>query len=116
MTDLDNAAMAAISPLFPDACAPNVYEGSAVEYVVWNAYQIPEVYAERRPAAARYPTQVHYFLPNGKNPTEGKLALQRALFEHGFTWPSITNASDSEGQHYVLECDFINAGGVYGYS
>ena len=116
MTDLDNAAMAAISPLFPDACAPNVYEGSAVEYVVWNAYQIPEVYAERMPAAARYPTQVHYFLPNGKNPTEGKLALQRALFEHGFTWPSITNASDSEGQHYVLECDFINAGGVYGYS
>ena len=116
MTDLDNAAMAAISPLFPDACAPNVYEGSAVEYVVWNAYQIPEVYAERRPAAARYPTQVHYFLPNGKNPTEGKLALQRALFEHGFTWPSGTNASDSEGQHYVLECDYINAGGVYGYS
>lgn len=116
MTDLDNAAMAAISPLFPDACAPNVYEGSAVEYVVWNAYQIPEVYAERMPAAARYPTQVHYFLPNGKNPTEGKLALQRALFEHGFTWPSITNASDSEGQHYVLECDYINAGGVYGYS
>lgn len=116
MTDLDNAAMAAISPLFPDACSPNVYEGSAVEYVVWNAYQIPEVYAERRPAAARYPTQVHYFLPNSKNPTEGKLALQRALFEHGFTWPSITNASDSEGQHYVLECDYINAGGVYGYS
>lgn len=116
MTDLDNAAMAAISPLFPDACAPNVYEGSAVEYVVWNAYQIPEVYAERRPAAARYPTQVHYFLPNDKNPTEGKLALQRALFEHGFTWPSVTNASDSEGQHYVLECDYVNAGGVYGYS
>ena len=112
MMNVDAAAKAAISPIFPE-CAPNVYEGTALEYVVWNAYTLPQVYAERRPAA-RYPVQVHYYLPHGKNPTQGKLALQAALFAQGFTWPSITNASDSEGQHYVLECDYVNAGGVYG--
>lgn len=113
MVNVDAAVMAAVSPIFPE-CAPNVYEGCALEYVVWNAYTIPEVYAERKPAAARYPTQVHYYLPNGKNPNPGKLKLAQALFDQGFTWPSITNASDSDGQHYVLECDYINAGGVYG--
>lgn len=116
MRDVDEAAMAAIAPLFPDACAPNEYKGNAVEYVVWNAYVIPQAYGERLPAAARYPTQVHYYLPSGVDPRPGRLALQRALFEQGFTWPSITNASDNEGQHYVLECDYVNAGGVYGYS
>ena len=70
--------------------------------------------AERKPAAARYPTQVHYWLPHGKNPNPGKLALQQALFGVGFTWPVIEDASDSEGQHYVLECEYVNAGGAYG--
>ena len=112
--NVDSALKAAISSLFP--CAPNVYTGSALEYVVWNCYTIPQAFAEELPAAARYPTQVHYYLPHGKNPNPGKLQLQRALFNAGFTWPSITNASDSEGQHYVLECDFVNAGGVYGES
>lgn len=112
MTDVDTVLQAAISPLFP--CAPNQYHGKELEYVVWNYYQISSVYAEDLPAAARYPTQVHYYLPHGKNPNTGKLQLQRALFDAGFTWPSITNASDSEGQHYVLECEYVNAGGVYG--
>lgn len=110
--NVETALKAAISPLFP--YAPNVYTGKELEYVVWNCYTISEVYAEEKPAAARYPTMVHYYLPHGKNPNPGKLALQQALFAAGFTWPSIANASDSEGQHYVLECDFVNAGGVYG--
>ena len=99
--DVETALQAAISPIFP--CAPNEYKGDALEYVVWNCYTVPQVYAEEKPAAARYPTQVHYFLP-------------RALFDAGFSSPSITNPSDSEGQHYVLECEYVNAGGVYGES
>lgn len=114
MTNLDTAAYAALSPLFPGAAWPHTYEGCALEYVTWNAYTIPQVYAERLPAAARYSTQVHYFLPHGVDPTEKKLAIQQALFDGGFTWPSITDASDREGQHYVFECSYINAGGVYG--
>lgn len=111
--NVDAAAKAAIYPLCQD-CAPNVYEGGATEYVVWNCYSVPVAFGDELPAAARYPTQVHYFLPSGKNPNPMKLKLQQALFDHGFTWPSVTNASDAEGQHYVLECEFVNAGGVYG--
>lgn len=114
MKNVDTAASAALSPLFPGRAWPRTCEVSCLEYVTWNAYTLPQVYAERLPAAARYPTQVHYFLPHGVNPTKKKLAIQRALFEQGFTWPSITDASDREGQHYVFECNFINAGGVYG--
>lgn len=109
----DEALTAALTPIFPEAC-PHEYHGNALEYVVWNHYALPQVYAERAPAAARYPTQVHYYLPHGKNPNPVKLQLQQALFAAGFTWPSIEDASDSEGQHYVLECEFVNAGGVYG--
>ena len=114
MTHLDAAAYAALSPLFPGAAWPNTCETGALEYVTWNAYTVPQVYAERLPAAARYPTQVHYFLPHGVDPTQKKLEIQRALFDGGFTWPSITNASDRDGQHYVFECEYVNAGGVYG--
>lgn len=113
MTDTEAALLAAISPVFPE-CAPHEYHGTALEYVTWNVYTLPQVYAERKPAAARYPTQVHYWLPHGKNPNPGKLALQQALFGVGFTWPVIEDASDSDGQHYVLECEYVNAGGAYG--
>ena len=115
MTDVDKAAKAAISPLFP--CAPNIYRGPAVEYVAWNSYAISQAYAERKPAAVRFATQVHYYLPHGKDPRAGIVALQQALFNQGFVWPrDITDASDSQGQHYVLECDYISPGGVYGYA
>lgn len=110
--NVEKALMQAVGPLYP--CAPNIYKGEAIEYVVWNCYTTPDVYAEELPAVARYPVQVHYYLPNGKNPSQGKLALMRALYNAGFTWPRLTNASDEEGQHYVLECEFVNAGGVYG--
>lgn len=117
MSNLDAAAYAALSPLFPGAAWPNTSESQALEYVTWNAYTVPQVYAERLPAAARYPTQVHYFLPHGIDPTDKKLAIQQALFDAGFTWPSnIVDASDREGQHYVFECEYVNAGGVYGYA
>lgn len=110
--DVETALQTALSPLYP--CAPNEYTGDALEYVVWKVYTLPRVYAERLPAAALYPTQVHYYLPHGKNPNPGKLKLQRALFDAGFTLSSIEDASDREGQHYVLECNYVNGGGVYG--
>ena len=55
-------------------------------------------------------------LPTGKNPNPTKLRIQRALYDQGFTWPSITPASDNEGQGWVFECEYMNAGGVYGFT
>ena len=93
--------------------SPNIYRGQATEYIVTNYTTIPEVYAERVAHAARYLVQVHYLLPHGENPNETLADIAKALSSGGFTWASVTNASDDEGQHYVLECEYADGGAYY---
>lgn len=112
----DDALVEALEPLFPDCVFPNVYTGDAVEYLVYNYTALPQVFGDGLPAAARYLVQVHYYLPRKKNPNPTKLQISQALKAQGFTWPDIENASDREGQHYVFECEYVNAGGVYGFT
>ena len=109
---VDEALKAALDPL-EIPYSPNLYTGDATEYITTNFQIIPEVYAERAPRAARYLVQVHYCLPNGRNPNATIGTISRALWEQGFTWPSVENASDESGLHYVLECEYVNGGGFY---
>ena len=104
-----------IEPLFPGAVFPNVYRGELAEYVVYNYDILNALSAESAPQAAVYLVQVHLYYPEGKNPTDAILALDRALWNAGFTWPSLTNVSDGEGQHYALECKYTDGGGYYGF-
>lgn len=110
---VDEALKAALDPL-EIPYSPNRYTGDATEYITTNFQIIPEVYAERAPRAARYLVQVHYCLPNGRNPNATIRTISRALWNQGFTWPSVENASDESGLHYVLECEYVNGGGFYG--
>lgn len=93
--------------------SPNLYKGEALEYIVTNYTTIPEVYAERVPHACRYLVQVHYMVPHGVNPNSTVNDISKALWDALFTWPSVTNASDGDGQHYVLECEYADGGGYY---
>ena len=104
----------ALTPLYSGKIFPDVYVGPEVEYVVYNYSILPAVHAESAPQAARYLVQVHLYSPREKDPTEAILALERALWDAGFTWPSMTDASDAEGQHHVLQCEYCDGGGVYG--
>lgn len=110
------ALQEALETVYPGQVFPIVYTGKAKEYLVWNYSVLPVVWAERAPQAARYLVQVHFYLPHGKNPQTAILALSRAVFDAGFTWPSLTDASDEEGQHWVLECEYTDGGGYYGYA
>ncbi len=112
----DEAIMDALSPHFPGAVWPNKYTGKQLEYIVYNFVTLPVLHAESKPHAARHLVQVHWYLPDGKSPSSGKLKICRALYGGGFSWPSIENASDESGQHYVFECEYINGGGLYGYT
>ena len=94
---------------------PNLYTGKELEYIVTNYTTLPVLHAGDRPGAARYLIQVHYYLPHKKNPNETIDALCKALHAAGFTAPTITNASDGSGQHYVLECEGIDGGVDYGH-
>lgn len=113
MTNMDDALQDALQPLGLPVY-PVLYTGTDLEYIVTNHTDLPQVFAERLPAAARHLVTVRYFLPWKKNPNPMILQISRALFEAGFSWPSVTPASDNEGQVYVLECEYVNAGGAHG--
>lgn len=109
---VDQALQASLTS-FGIPVSPNIYTGEEIEYIVTNYSTIPEVYADRAPHAARYLVQVHYLLPHGQNPNLMLQGISRALWEGGFTWPGIVNAGDADGQHYVLECEYVDGGGYY---
>ena len=103
-----NAAFGSILPLYP-----NVYTGDAKSYLVYNYYVMPEVFADSVSHASRYAIQLHLYLPHKDNPNTTKLSIINACIAGGFTYPSMTNAGDSEGQHYVFEFEFCNGGGLH---
>lgn len=113
MTNVDDALQTALRPLGLPVY-PVLYTGEDLEYIVTNHNAIPRVDAERIPHAALHLCTVRYFLPWKKNPNPMILRISQALSDAGFTWPSVTEASDSEGQIYALECRYVNAGGAYG--
>lgn len=114
-TCMAEALTGALEPLFPGAVFPQLYTGPLLRYVVWNYNILPRVWAEGVPHAARYLVMVHFYLPHKEDPREAILSLSRALSEAGFMWPDLTDASDSDGQHWVLECEYTDGGGYYGF-
>ena len=115
-TCMSEKLQAACETVTPGAVFPDVYTGALLKYIVWNYSVIPAVYAESVPHAARYTVQVHYYLPHKENPQAAILTLSRALSDRGFTWPTVTDATDSDGQHWVLECEYADGGGYYGFA
>lgn len=92
--------------------APTIYLGAAEEYCTWNATEVPQAFGDGRAHRVKYLVQVHWFLPLRRRPYAKKQALRRALMgTPGFTAPTVTDATDGEGQHYVFEFEAL--GGVY---
>ena len=110
---IDSRLQSALRPLGLPVF-PNLYTGDDLEYIVTNSAVIPALPAGDRPHAARYLVQVHYYLPHKQNPNEMLEQLCAALFAARFTAPSIQNAADANGQHYVLECEGWDGGVDYG--
>ena len=105
---IDEALVAAVELLVPEI-APQVYEGKALEYCTYNYAQLPALHAEGRPQAILYLVQLHYCAPRGQNCGRTIRLLSQALFCAGGTWPTVEDASDEDGQHYVLECQYKEA-------
>lgn len=106
---IDETLKSTLSQFVPEL-APNQYTGNALEYVVWNYNLVPVIFADSTPDAARYFVQVHMYLPSGVNPIQKRIDICRAMHTAGFTYPSVTNASDKSGQHYVFECEYTDGG------
>lgn len=95
----------AIKPIVP-VCEPDGYDGEADEYCVFSATELGACFGDDRPTAICFLVSLHYYLPRGCNPIAKKKQIAQALSGADFTWPSITNASDEAGQHYVFECEW----------
>ena len=106
MTGIDGALREALTPIV-GLVKPNLYDGAATEYIVFNYDEVGVLNADDRPRAVVYRVMVHLYLPHGENPQTKKNAIREALHDAGATWPEITNASDSEGQHYVFEFEMM---------
>ena len=105
---LDDKIRAAVEPLVP-VCVPGIYTGEAEEYCTFNDTEISAGFGDNRAHAVRYLVQLHWFLPLKRRPHPKKKALRRALMAvRGFAAPTITDATDGDGQHYVYEFEAVD--------
>lgn len=105
MIHIEQRVKEALSPIVP-IVEPNVYRGSAKEYIVFNYSTFGSTFAEGRPTATIYLLQVHHYLPTNGNPYTARQSIIDALQSIGCTWASIADATDAEGQHWVFECQY----------
>lgn len=104
------AAVTAVVPICePDEFTPESGEAVPEEWCTYNFGSIPMGWGNNGPRSTRDLVQVHWFLPKGRRPHEKRIALCQALHQAGFTYPSVQNASDSVGQHWVFECEITGA-------
>lgn len=123
MSTINERIIAAVAPVVP-VCVPGVYApdaGEAAEavYCTFNYTEHPAQFGDDGPGVLRYQCQVHFFAPRlmaagvSGNTLATRKALRRALFAAGFTYPSVTDASDwadtssrsgaRDYQHFVFE-------------
>lgn len=106
---------AAVRPIVP-VIVPGTYSGPAPTYCTYNFFRSPEGFGDNRSRTAIAYIQVHLFTPGGggqgakKNPWPLARRLGRALEEAGFTAAEMSDASDDEYQHIVLEVEGLDCG------
>lgn len=109
---LNERLCAAVTPIVaicrPDEYVPAPGENPG-EYCTYNRAEYPRLFASGAPRRVVYLYQLHYYLKRGVNPEAKLWALKRAVLAAGFTAPSAVNASDADGQHWVLEFEGAEA-------
>lgn len=104
---IDETIRTVLTPLVTEV-HPNIYKGSSLEYIVYTYAEYGTVFADSSPDCIRYLVQINWYLPHGQNPRAKKKQIKNALHGAGFTFPSVINASDSDGQHYSFECEYTD--------
>lgn len=74
-------------------------------YYTFSCNSLGDDFGDDAPGCERNLVQVHLFAPLNHNCMQQVKKTKQALFAAGFTWPSVTDATDQDGQHYVFECE-----------
>lgn len=107
---INQEIIAALAGLGPDI-VPDVYTGDENEYIVFNYSSLPDDFGDDMPGEERYLIQIHLFSPPKKNRLALRRQIKQRLFAADFGWPSETNASDEDSQHFIYECECAKAAG-----
>ncbi len=94
-------AIGDIVPVYPDW-----YGGDEKEYVTFLYSEIPVMNANNQPMFDRITTYIHLFAPLGKNVLALKAQIRKKLTMSGFTYPTTTNATNDDSQHFVMQCEY----------
>lgn len=109
---LNEKIIAVVSPVVP-VCVPDLLvtepdETPPERYCTFNYSELAEGIGDNCAVLTRALVQVHYFAPLKASTLAVRHALRDAIAAvDNFTLPSIENATDETGQHYVLEFDAV---------
>lgn len=84
-----------------------LYEGTKKEYITFNyADDRAEDFGDDAPHTDVAYMQIHYICPWGIDYDETRRSIRQKLFDAGFSWPEMTDASDDSTRirHFVYEC------------
>ena len=84
-----------------------LYEGKKKEYITFNyADDRAEDFGDDSPHADVAYMQVHYICTWDTDFDATKRKIRQLLFDAGFSWPEVTDASDDyeKVRHFVYEC------------
>lgn len=90
---------------FGDPVSPGIYQGTEERYFTFNFSTIGTDFGDDAPQQEKYLVQVHFFCSLSFNSVGRAKQIKKSLFQNGFTWPTMANASDQDGQHLVFECE-----------
>lgn len=109
---INETIIKAVTPIVP-VCVPDLLvteagETPPEEYCTFNYTELPDGLGDNCAVLTRALVQVHYYAPLRKSTIKTRHALRDAIAAvDNFTLPSIENATDETGQHYVLEFDAV---------
>ena len=86
---------------------PDLYDGQEDIFYTFNFDTRGELFADDAPQCEVCLIQVHLTCPRRFDSVELRRRTVKRLFQAGFTYPEVTNASDKDAQHYVFECEWI---------
>lgn len=108
---INDQIRSALEPIGWPIVADNMSPGFS-KFFVFNYTSLPDNFGDNEPQHERYLVQIHLFAPHKENTVRVRKQCKQCIFEAGFTFPSMVDASDETGQHWVFE--FEVAVEVYG--
>lgn len=113
---LEEKLVAAVVPIVP-ICRPHYYRRSSdekmpEEFCSYSFDRLPTLFSSGRPGKLRKSFLLNYCCPINVNPAEKIIALANAIVDAGFTYPTVTDASDEDYGNYAFEFEGIEHGTV----